>query len=91
MIDRTSIIRLNELHNDDLPEIVQRNPDLKQLIESLKAMSPEEAEAWKEEVRQSRLNDWDDADDDEEVDAATVVDDENVDGGNSSIEKHDEQ
>jgi hypothetical protein len=89
MIDRTSIIRLNELHNDDLPEIVQRNPDLKQLIESLQAMSPEAAEAWKEEVRQSRLNDW--GDDDEEVDAATVVDDENVDGGNSSIEKHDEQ
>jgi hypothetical protein len=88
MIDRTAIIRLKELHNDDLPEIVQRNPDLKQLIESLKAMSPEAAEAWKESVRQSRLHDWDD---DEEVDAATVVDDENVDGGNSSIEEHNEQ
>ena len=88
MIDRTAIIRLKELHNDDLPEIVQRNPNLKQLIESLKAMSPEEAEAWKEEVRQSRLNDWGDYD---EVDAATVVDDENVDGGNSSIEEHNEQ
>ena len=60
MTDRTAIIRLNELHNDDLPEIVQRNPDLIQLIESLQAMSPEAAEAWKEEVRQSRLNDWDD-------------------------------
>jgi hypothetical protein len=89
MIDRTAIIRLNELHNDDLPEIVQRNPDLKELIESLKALSQEAAEAWKEEVRQSRLNDW--GDDDEEVDAATVVDDENVDGGNSSIEEHNEQ
>jgi hypothetical protein len=65
MIDRTAIIRLKELHNDDLPEIVQRNPVLKQLIKSLKAMSPEAAEAWKESVRQSRLHDWDD---DEEVD-----------------------
>jgi hypothetical protein len=88
MTDRTAIIRLKELHNDDLPEIVQRNPDLKELIESLKAMSPEAAEAWKESVRQSRLHDWDD---DDEVDAATVVDDENVDGGNSSIEEHNEQ
>jgi hypothetical protein len=88
MIDRTAIIRLNELNDDDLPEAVQRNPDLKRLIESLKALSPEAAEAWKEEVRQSRLHDWDD---DDEVDAATVVDDENVDGGNSSIEEHNEQ
>jgi hypothetical protein len=88
MIDRTAIIRLNELNDDDLPEVVQRNPDLKQLIESLKVLSAEAAEAWKEEVRQSRLHDWDD---DEEVDAATVVDDENVDGGNSSIEEHNEQ
>jgi hypothetical protein len=88
MTDRTAIIRLKELHDDDLPEIVQRHPVLKQLIKSLKAMSPEAAEAWKESVRQSRLHDWDD---DEEVDAATVVDDENVDGGNSSIEEHNEQ
>jgi len=73
MIDRTAIIRLKELHNDDLPEIVQRNPDLKQLIESLKAMSPEEAEAWKEEVRQSRLNDWGDYD---EVDSLAEKDNE---------------
>jgi hypothetical protein len=73
MIDRTAIIRLKELHNDDLPEIVQRNPNLKQLIESLKAMSPEEAEAWKEEVRQSRLNDWGDYD---EVDSLAEKDNE---------------
>jgi len=73
MTDRTAIIRLKELHNDDLPEIVQRNPDLKQLIESLKAMSPEEAEAWKEEVRQSRLNDWGDYD---EVDSLAEKDNE---------------
>ena len=73
MTDRTAIIRLKELHDDDLPEIVQRNPDLKQLIESLKAMSPEEAEAWKEEVRQSRLNDWGDYD---EVDSLAEKDNE---------------
>ena len=65
MIDRTAIIRLNELNSDDLPEIVQRNPVLKQLIESLKVLSPEAAEAWKEKIRQSRLHDWDD---DDEVD-----------------------
>jgi hypothetical protein len=65
MIDRTAIIRLNEVNDDDLPEVVQRNPDLKQLIESLKVLSPEAAEAWKEEIRQSRLHDWDD---DDEVD-----------------------
>jgi hypothetical protein len=88
MIDRTAIIRLKELHDDDLPEAVQSNPDLKRLIESLKVLSPEATETWKEEIRQSRLHDWDD---DDEVDAATVVDDENVDGGNSSIEEHNEQ
>jgi hypothetical protein len=65
MIDRTAIIRLNEVNDDDLPEVVQRNPDLKQLIESLKVLSPEAAEAWKEEIRQSRIHDWDD---DDEVD-----------------------
>ena len=89
MIDRTAIIRLNELYNDDLPEIVQRNPDLKELIESLKAMSQEAAEAWKESVRQSRLHNWDD--DDDEVATATDVDDEQSDAGNSSIDEHDEQ
>jgi len=77
MIDRTAIIRLKELHNDDLPEIVQRNPDLKQLIESLKAMSPEEAEAWKEEVRQSRLHDWDDDDEVDPIEEKFDVQDDN--------------
>ncbi len=79
MIDRTAIIRLKELHNDDLPEIVQRNPVLKQLIKSLKAMSPEAAEAWKEEVRQSRSHDWED---DDEVYATPDFNDENDDGTN---------
>jgi hypothetical protein len=65
MIDRTAIIRLNELNDDDLPEAIQSNPDLKRLIESLKVLSADAAEAWKEEVQQSRLHDWDD---DDEVD-----------------------
>ena len=65
MIDRIAIIRLNELNSDDLPEAVQSNPDLKRLLESLKVLSADAAEAWKEEVRQSRLHDWDD---DDEVD-----------------------
>jgi len=79
MIDRTAIIRLKELHDDDLPEIVQRNPVLKQLIESLKVLSPEAAEAWKEEVRHSRLHDWGD---DDEVYATPDFDNENDDGTN---------
>ena len=65
MIERTAIVRLNELNDDDLPEAIQSNPDLKRLIESLKVLSAEAAEAWKEEIRQSRLHDWDD---DEAVD-----------------------
>ncbi len=65
MIDRTAIVRLNELNDDDLPEAIQSNPDLKRLIESLKVLSAEAAEAWKEEIRQSRLHDWED---DEAVD-----------------------
>ncbi len=77
MTDRTAIVRLNELNDDDLPEIVQRNPDLKQLIESLKAMSPEEAEAWKEEVRQSRLHDWDDDDEVDPIEEKFDVQDDN--------------
>ena len=82
MTDRTAIIRLKELHNDDLPEIVQRNPDLKQLIESLKAMSPEAAEAWKESVRQSRLHDWDD---DDEVDPLAEKFDGQKDDGTNEV------
>ena len=77
MIDRTAIIRLNELNDDDLPEAVQNNPDLKQLIESLKALSPEAAEAWKEEVRQSRLHDWDDDDEVDPIEEKFDVQDDN--------------
>jgi hypothetical protein len=80
MIDRTSIIRLNELNDDDLPEAIQSNPDLKRLIESLKVLSAEAAEAWKEEVRQSRLHDWDD---DDEVDPLAEKFDGKEDNGTS--------
>ena len=91
MIDRTSIIRLNELHDDDLPAEIQRNPELQHLISYLRTITPPEIDAWKESVRQSRLHDWDDADEEEEVVAAADVDDEQADAGNSSIEEHDEQ
>jgi len=77
MTDRTAIVRLNELNDDDLPEAVQNNPDLKQLIESLKALSPEAAEAWKEEVRQSRLHDWDDDDEVDPIEEKFDVQDDN--------------
>ena len=91
MIDRTSIIRLNELYDDDLPGEIQRNPDLQHLISYLRTITPPEIDAWKESVRQSRLHDWDDADNEEEVVAAPDVDDEQADAGNSSIEDLDEQ
>ena len=91
MSDRTSIIRLNELHDDDLPGESQRNPDLQHLISYLRTITPPVIDAWKESVRQSRLHDWDDADEEEEVVAAADVDDEQADAGNSSIEEHDEQ
>ena len=91
MIDRTAIIRLNELHDDDLPAEIQRNPDLQHLISYLRTITPPEIDAWKESVRQSRLHDWDDADEEEEVVAAADVDDQQADAGNSSIEEHDEQ
>ena len=91
MSDRTSIIRLNELYDDDLPGEIQRNPDLQHLISYLRTITPPEIDAWKESVRQSRLHDWDDADNEEEVVAAPDVDDEQADAGNSSIEEHDEQ
>jgi len=77
MTDRTAIVRLNELNDDDLPEAVQNNPDLKQLIESLKALSPEAAEAWKEEVRQSRLHDRDDDDEVDPIEEKFDVQDDN--------------
>jgi len=77
MTDRTAIIRLKELHDDDLPEIVQRHPVLKQLIESLKVLSAEAAEAWKEEVSQSRLHDWDDDDEVDPIEEKFDVQDDN--------------
>ena len=90
MSDRTSIIRLNELHDDDLPGEIQRNPDLQHLISYLRTITPPEIDAWKESVRQSRLHDWEN-DEEEEVVAAPDVDDEQADAGNSNLEKHDEQ
>lgn len=91
MIDRTSIIRLNELHDDDLPAEIQRNPELQHLITYLRTITPPVIDAWKESVRESRLHDWEDADEEEEVVAAPDVDDEQTNKGNASIEEHDEQ
>ena len=90
MSDRTSIIRLNELNDDDLPAEIQRNPELQHLISYLRTITPPEIDAWTESVRQSRLHDWEDADE-EEVVAAPDVDDEQTNNGNASIEEHDEQ
>jgi hypothetical protein len=84
MIDRTAIIRLNELHDDDLPAEIQRNPELQHLITYLRTITPPVIDAWKESVRQSRLYDWEDAD--EEVVAAPDVDEEQTNNGNASIE-----
>ena len=82
MIDRTSIIRLNELHDDDLPAEIQRNPELQHLISYLRTITPPEIDAWKESVRQSRLHDWDDADEEEEeVDPLAEKDNEQEDDG----------
>ena len=82
MIDRTAIIRLNELHDDDLPAEIQRNPDLQHLISYLRTITPPEIDAWKESVRQSRLHDWDDADEEEEeVDPLAEKDNEQEDDG----------
>ena len=82
MIDRTAIIRLNELHDDDLPAEIQRNPELQHLISYLRTITPPEIDAWKESVRQSRLHDWDDADEEEEeVDPLAEKDNEQEDDG----------
>ena len=80
MIDRTSIIRLNELHDDDLPAEIQRNPELQHLITYLRTITPPVIDAWKESVRQSRLHDWED-DDDDEVDPLAEKDNEQEDDG----------
>ncbi len=37
------------------------------LLVRLRELKPEDFEAWKEEIRQSRLHDWEDDDDEEEV------------------------
>ena len=82
MIDRTAIIRLNELHDDDLPGEIQRNPELQHLITYLRTITPPEIDAWKESVLQSRLHDWDDADEEEEeVDPLAEKDNEQEDDG----------
>ena len=62
MSDRTSIILLNELHDDDLSAKIQRNPELQHLISYLRTITPPVIDAWKESVRQSRLHDWEDED-----------------------------
>ena len=79
MSDRTSIIRLNELNDDDLAAGIQCNPELQHLISYLRTITPPVIDAWKESVRQSRLHDWEDHD--EEVDPLAVTDDEQEDAG----------
>ena len=81
MIDRTAIIRLNELHDDDLPAEIQRNPELQHLITYLRTITPPVIDAWKESVRQSRLHDWEDADEEEKVDPLAEKDNEQEDDG----------
>ena len=49
------------------------------LFARLKELTPEDFEAWKEEIRQSRLHDWED--DDEEVDPLAEKDNEQEDDG----------
>ena len=51
------------------------------LFARLKELTPEDFEAWKEEIRQSRLHDWEDDDDDEEVDPLAEKDNEQEDDG----------
>ena len=79
MIDRTSIIRLNELNDDDLAAGIQCNPELQHLISYLRTITPPVIDAWKESVRQSRLHDWEDHD--EEVDPLAEKDNEQEDDG----------
>ena len=51
------------------------------LLVRLRELKPEDFEAWKEEIRQSRLHDWEDDDDDEEVDPLVEKDSEQEDDG----------
>ncbi len=82
MSDRTSIILLNELHDDDLPAEILRNPELQNLVTYLRTITPPEIEAWKESVRQSRLHEWND--DDNAVDLLSEKDSEHQ--GEGTIE-----
>ena len=52
------------------------------LFARLKELTPEDFEAWKEEVRQSRLNDWDD---DDEVDPLAEKFDGQKDDGTNEV------
>ena len=79
MSDRTSIIRLNELNDDDLAAGIQCNPELQHLISYLRTITPPVIDAWKESVRQSRLHDWEDHD--EVVDPLAEKDNEQEDDG----------
>ena len=74
MSDRTSIILLNELHDDDLSAKIQRNPELQHLISYLRTITPPVIDAWKEEIRQSRLHDWEDEDDEDEEEVNRLAD-----------------
>jgi hypothetical protein len=49
------------------------------LLARLRELKPEDFEAWKEEIRQSRLHDWED--DDDEVDPLAEKDNEQEDYG----------
>ena len=49
------------------------------LLAPLRELKPEDFEAWKEEIRQSRLHDWDD--DDDEVEPVAEKDNEQEDDG----------
>lgn len=47
------------------------------LFARLKELTPEDFEAWKEEVRQSRLHDWDDDDEVDPIEEKFDVQDDN--------------
>ena len=47
------------------------------LFARLKELTPEDFEAWKEEVRQSRLHDWDDVDEVDPIEKKFDAEDDN--------------
>jgi hypothetical protein len=53
------------------------------LFARLKELTPEDFEAWKEEIRQSRLHDWED--DDDEVEPLAEKDNEQEDDGTNEV------